>query len=312
MKKHFYEEPQAPLELQLFHSLNARKALSPEEKKTYNNLQKGYDGELQFFEFLNKNLPSNRLILNSLRLPSDNTEFQLDSLLIWQTNIYLFEVKNFEGDFYIQGKNWYVATTGKEINNPLIQLARSESLLRQLINQLGYNYKVKSHLVFINPEFTLFQAPMNLPFIFSSQLKRFIKTFERTPFVETETHRRLANQLIERHIDKSSYERLPKYSYDELEKGIRCMNCPGFLTPITQTKLCCQICGEEDSLDMAVIRSVKEFNFLFPKRKITTSAIHKWISATVPRKTVWRILSKYMLLKSRGKNSHYIFKSKGS
>src|SRR5690625_1385339 len=259
MKKHFYEEPQAPLELQLFHSLNARKALSPEEKKTYNNLQKGYDGELQFFEFLNKNLPSNRLILNSLRLPSDNTEFQLDSLLIWQTNIYLFEVKNFEGDFYIQGKNWYVATTGKEINNPLIQLARSESLLRQLIHQLGFKFEVKSHLVFINPEFALFQAPMNLPIILYAQLNRFIKKINSNLLIPKESHSKLANLLVSKHIEKSSYEKIPKYSYNELKKGIVCEICSTFLSVSTRMSLKCSNCGSTEHFEQAIMRSVVEF-----------------------------------------------------
>src|SRR5690625_471256 len=165
MKYLFHGEPQVPPELQLFTFLNTRKILSPKEEQTYHYLQKGYIGERNFFNFLNENLPENKLLLNSLRLRSDNSEFQLDSLLFWQNSIYLFEVKNFEGDFFVQGKNWYVATTGKEINNPLIQLARSESLLRQLIHQLGFKFEVKSHLVFINPEFALFQAPMNLPII---------------------------------------------------------------------------------------------------------------------------------------------------
>src|SRR5690625_4457975 len=116
MEYNFHKEPQPPCELQVFNALNKRKTLSSEEKQTYQKLQKGYHGELKFFEFLNENLPSNRLILNSLRLQTDNSEFQLDSLLFHKDTVHLFEVKNFEGDFYIQGKRWYIVTSGKEIN----------------------------------------------------------------------------------------------------------------------------------------------------------------------------------------------------
>src|SRR5690625_3561318 len=230
MKYLFHGEPQVPPELQLFTFLNTRKILSPKEEQTYHYLQKGYIGERNFFNFLNENLPENKLLLNSLRLRSDNSEFQLDSLLFWQNSIYLFEVKNFEGDFFVQGKNWYVATTGKEINNPLIQLARSESLLRQLIHQLGFNFTVKSNVVFINPEFALFQAPLNLPIILPAQMNRFFKKVNRISFTETKTHRKLATQLIESQIETLFYDRLPKYSYDQLKKGIVCKTCSTFMT----------------------------------------------------------------------------------
>src|SRR5690625_4323171 len=102
MTYNFHKEPQPPFELKVFNALNARKTLSSDEKQTYKKLQKGYHGELKFFDFLNKNLPSDRLILNSLRLQADNSEFQLDSLLFHRDTVHHFEVKNFEGDFYIQ------------------------------------------------------------------------------------------------------------------------------------------------------------------------------------------------------------------
>lgn len=38
---------------------------------------------------------------------------------------------------------------GMEVKNPLIQLSRCESLLRQLLQKAGINLKVKAHLVFI-------------------------------------------------------------------------------------------------------------------------------------------------------------------
>src|SRR5690625_2688818 len=133
MPNHLHKKPQIPPELTLYNFLQVRKTLSPEEETIFNNLQKGYIGEQNFVKFLNKNLQDEKLLLNSLTLSYNNSTFQIDSLLFWHDTIYLFEVKNFEGDFYIKEKNWYIAPSGKEINNPLIQLARSESLLRQLI-----------------------------------------------------------------------------------------------------------------------------------------------------------------------------------
>ena len=71
------------------------------ENQNYINLEKGYEGERNFEVLLEHHL-SEGLILNDLLLEKNNTLFQIDSLLISQNSIYLFEVKNYEGDFYIE------------------------------------------------------------------------------------------------------------------------------------------------------------------------------------------------------------------
>jgi len=120
-------------------------------------------------------LSGNYLILNDLLLEINNTIFQLDSLLIAQQIIYLFEVKNYEGDYYIKDDQWYSSFSGKEIKDPLLQLKRSESLLRKLLESIQSNFLIKSYFVFLNPEFTLLQASKELPIIYPNQINRFVK-----------------------------------------------------------------------------------------------------------------------------------------
>ena len=50
----------------------------------------------------------------------------------------MFEVKNYEGDYYYESDRLYMKPKS-EINNPLIQLKRTESLLRQLFQSLRFN-----------------------------------------------------------------------------------------------------------------------------------------------------------------------------
>lgn len=300
-----HEKPQGPLEFHVLNSLRSRINLSQEEKRNYENLRKGYIGELKFYDFLQTKIPENNILLNSLRLESNNSEFQLDSVLFHQNGLYLFEVKNFEGDFYIENNNWYVASTGKEINNPLIQLKRSESLMRQLIQQSGYNLTVESYIVFINPEFALFQASIRLPIILRAQLNRFFDKTTANIFSPTTNHKRLRDLLISKHIERSPSERLPEYKFSELKKGIRCKMCSGFLDYLHRTKLACKRCGHEELIDHAVLRSIREFDLLFPTEKITTNVMFEWC-AVVPRKTIWRILSKHLIKKERARATHYL------
>ncbi len=92
----------------------------------------------------------------------NNTTFQIDSLIITSGTIYFFEIKNYESDYYYESDRFY-KNPKTEITNPLHQLSRSELLLRQLIQSIGFNIPVSASVVFINPEFTLYQAPLNKP-----------------------------------------------------------------------------------------------------------------------------------------------------
>ncbi len=139
-------------------SLNNRMNLSDRDKEYYFNLKKGYEGEL-LFDSLTEKLECDCLILNDLLLKVNNTVFQIDSLIIVEEALYCFEVKNYEGDYYYEKERFYNRKSNSEISNPLNQINRSEFLLRQLLQNLGFKIPIHSSVVFINPEFTLYQAP---------------------------------------------------------------------------------------------------------------------------------------------------------
>ena len=81
-----------PVELKLLSYLIKRKNLSSKEKLHYLNLEKGYEGESKVAAWL-ENLTSEWIILYGLLLENNGSLFQIDTLLISQNTIYLFEVK---------------------------------------------------------------------------------------------------------------------------------------------------------------------------------------------------------------------------
>mgnify|MGYP006926219153 CR=1 FL=1 len=92
--------------------------------------------------------------------------------------------------------------------------------------------KLEAYLVFVNPEFTLYQAPFDQSLIFPTQLKRYIQKLNMMPSKFTIRHTKLAQELISRHLPESSWERLPEYHYNQLRKGIICSSCQGFFGKI--------------------------------------------------------------------------------
>ena len=286
----FFKPRYESLKLKILKSLNARTKLAEKDVSYYRSLQKGYEGEKIFDKWLEaEGLPNNFLILNDLLFEVTNTKFQIDSSVISSDTLYFFEVKNFDGDYVIKGDQWY-SLSGTEIKNPLHQLKRSETLFRKLLQEFGFNLQVKAYLVFVNPDFLLYQAPINEPIIFPSQLKRFLNKLNRNPLPLRSRESKLAEKLLANHLIEIPYSQLPSYNYEELEKGILCRCCNSFFGRKSRSKVICNICGRIENIDSAVLRSIEDFRLLFPEEKITTPTIKDWCKIIDSSKMLRRIL----------------------
>lgn len=307
MTINLHRKPSPSKELQIYRSLHPRMNLSASQKHKYDKLNKGYLGERKFYHLLNKHPSTNRLALYDFLLESNETEFQINSMVFHQNTIFPLEIKNFDGDFYFEENNWYVVNSKREIRNPLLQLQRMEFLFKQVLQRLNVNMAVKPYLVFVNDEFTLYQSPIGPSIIYPTQLKRFIKQLNTNSRPLTMQHKNLANKLISMHKEESANSRTPEYEYNQLRKGIICKNCLGFLSPFTKVRLKCQQCNLEENIETAVMRAVNEFALLFPDKRITTGAIHEWCAVINNKERIRKILIKHMTLIRNGRFSYYIF-----
>jgi hypothetical protein len=277
--------------------------LSEEERQTYVYLKKGYEGEIMF-DTLTEELECGCYILNDLLFKVNNTFFQIDTLIIFQNTINFFEVKNFEGDFIYEAEKLYTKAK-KVIKNPLLQLKRSDSLLYQLLQNYGFHFPVEAWVVFINPEFTLYQAPINEPIIFPTQLPRFMKKLNMIPSKLNGKHEKLANLLVSLHIDKSPFTRLPPYKFDQQKKGITCALCDSFSITVMGNKCVCGQCGHGEDVESAVLRSIAVIKQLFPDMKITTNIVFEWCQVVKSKKRVSRILAKNFKIVGVHKGAFY-------
>ncbi|MCJ8007636.1 nuclease-related domain-containing protein [Lederbergia wuyishanensis] len=275
-------------ELKAFRILKSRKTLSTEEADQLARLEKGYEGELLFDERVNR-LSKEWLVLDDLQLESNNTNFQIDSIIIAQKLILLFEIKNHEGDYYIEDGKWYYIN-GTPIQNPVNQLERSESLFRRLLQELGNNIPIESYIIYVNPDFHIYNTIRNLPIIFPNQLNRFFTKLDQLSSKVNGYHMRLAKKIASLHKIKSSYSNLPKYSYDKLRKGVICANCSSFNLESKRRVLTCKNCGTIE---------------IFPNQKITTSIIFDWCNGIRSEDTIRRVLLKHYAIKGNGKASYY-------
>lgn len=269
-------------------------------------LEKGYAGELQWDSLLTNGLSSpSYLTMNDLLLTnSSGYTFQIDSLLL-KRKLTIFEVKNYDGEYFLENNRWYTLSK-VEIQSPLIQLQRTETAFRKLLKDLGINIPVEAYLVFVNPDFTLFHAPIHSSILLPSQLNRFIQTASRDHYGITAQDETIAEQIVSCHLEKNPFERLPSYSYQELTKGIPCSFCGMFLFPFSQSYIYCKSCGNKELVDAAVLRSIVEYQKLIPETQLTTNGITDWCGGAVSEKSVRRILKKQFISQSSKRYTYFI------
>jgi hypothetical protein len=270
--------------------LAPRMDFTEKEKQRHFSLRKGFEGEIKFDSWM-ENLQIEHLTLNDLLLEVGGTTFQIDSLVIVQDTILVFEVKYYEGDYYYEGER-LKKINGSEIKDPLLQLKRSISLLRQLFESLGFHLTIESSVIFINPEFTLYQSPKDAPIIFPSQLNRYMKKLNKKQSKLTILHRKIAEKLLQLHQTDSPYKRVPKYEYEKLAKGFICGECHQLLDKIEKKDFVCSHCGTHEKIDHAVMRSIEEIMLLFPEKKLTTALVYDWCKGVLPIKAFRRVLNK--------------------
>jgi hypothetical protein len=291
-----------PKVLTISRILNARMNLSAKDLNYYTYLEKGFIGEKKF-DLLVENLSCEWLVLNDILLEFNKNLFQIDTILICQDEIYLIDVKNFEGDYYIERDLWYFAPK-IEIKNPLEQLKRSESLFRRYLQNLGFSFAIKSHLIFINPEFYLYQASINQPIIFPAHLNRFLNNLTKKSFKPKDRHIKLAEQLVSDHIPEHPFMRIPEYDYNQLEMRMTCKDCNSSKVVIQKDKITCD-CGCEELVDSAVLRNVEEYRLLFPDRKVTTNNIYEWCKIIPSKKTIRRVLFQNYRAEGLGRHTYF-------
>lgn len=285
--------------------LKKRTILSTEQQRSLDRMSSGYKGELHFLKLVQNELQCEPILLFDLLLEINGSECQIDCLLIFQKELIIIEVKNYQGDFFIENNEWYILSKEK-IKNPLYQLQRTELLLSQFLKQHQLPLKMKSFVVFTHPEFQLYQAPLSISAIFPTQLKRFIRKLQNFPCQISNYHHKIARLLKSKHKTSSSYESSLIYDYIYLKKGVTCGKCNGFMEMYGSKYMRCLSCKCIDPFELATMRNVYDFQTLFPDEKITVKAISDWTNNHVSKYRIRTILSKYCQFVENGRSSYYL------
>ncbi len=292
------------VQLEIMQALSKRSDLLNPQTNAIRQMVKGYEGECQFDTVLNE-LKCECLILNDLMLKINSQTCQIDTLFLSSKGVSIYEVKNYEGEFVYQEDKLKIRTVNNEISNPLQQLNRTTMLFRQLMEEQRVSFSLQGFAVFINPQFTLFQAPVNEQLILPTMLPNHVKRLNTDRGGLNKSHHRFAEKLQALHLDDVSYMTLPEYSFEKLKKGSYCSECNGEVVHSKGRVWECTKCSRQDLSHNVIFDQIKDFHLLFPEKKYKTSELHEWTGKLFSEKSIRSVLSKHYTLKGKLKGAYY-------
>lgn len=289
----------------ILESLYNRMTLSYGEKMEYQNQVKGFEGELQFDQLINHQNQTG-LVMNDLLLNTKNTSYQMDSLLILNNHINIYEVKNYTGNYtFVDGV--LTAESGHIIQNPLDQVNRKKAYLHNLLLNMGYQYTVSAYVAYVNPNFYIYLLSPNESILFHGQLSEHFQqlSLQSSKKLINRQNRKIAEYIIDQHNENFRPNHLPDYSFHDMKKGITCSKCSSFHFSKTRSFRICTSCGDKEKINNAILRSIHEFQLLFPEMKITVENIVLWCGDLYNKYRVQRLLTRNFTLRGKGTSSYY-------
>ncbi|WP_028274474.1 nuclease-related domain-containing protein [Atopococcus tabaci] len=271
-------------------ALDKRMVLADEDKRHLANMQSGFSGECGLDAWMAEALEAEALVLNDLLFTEKGSSFQVDSIVLTGDRIHLIEVKNYEGDYQFR-EGHLVTFSGKKISNPLTKFHDTTTRMRNLLHKWNFRVDLEPSLIFVNPSFMMYHAPMDAPVVYPGQIQSYFSRLNRRALPLSPQHHYLAEKLLAEHQDEAAFQRKPpQYVYESLGKGLWCMECGASRLTLTQRSSICRACGEKVSIDETVVSHCEEFRILFPERKMTRNGIYDWCGRLVSPWQIQRIL----------------------
>jgi len=299
-----------PLPLLIYDTLATRTTLTPKQRSYYDQLSKGYLGEKKLQSIIRENSYQNIIPLFGHIFEVGQTEIQIDCLLITANTIYLLEVKNYTGEYYINNNQIFHLQSHREIYNPLNQIERSTFLFKKLLEELDIKFDIKSYVVFINDEFHCYEVSRRLPFIFPKQIRRFLNKVNGSAPAYLDYAKDISRKLLSRTKLNSKYEQLPEIKPESVNHGIFCPGCDYPISRKGRFKLQCNICKKTYDSNYLLLRTVSEYHLLFPDEKITVENITNWSGNVFSKNYIQRFLKNHLKMISKGRYTFYEFLNK--
>ena len=294
-------------DLLFYDALEKRTELTKHENRRHAATLKGFEGECLYDEIFNDVGHGDVLVYRDLYLKIGESVTQYDALVIDDEGIAVNEIKNYTGDYKVEGGDWYRA--GRRISeDPVAQLNRAVGKLIGLRNAANSSFRVSGKLIFPSDDFYLHTDDNSLwsKIVVRSDLRRYFRQFRggkignKSQFIV---------RLLSEHIAENPYF---KSDVDEtrLRKGVYCGNCRSFNLEKSRYHLICKHCGSKESNETHLLRAMSDYKILYYGKAMTRNSLLEFIDGKIHWKAVSRALLKHCFINKNGVSTTYHFKYK--
>lgn len=268
----------------------------PDEIDDFASLKKGEMGELKLLEYIEECGLSHWKILRNLWL-SDGRSFECDVVVITKNCVYIFEVKNYVGNFsYREGACIF---NNIKMDYDIIQQARKSFLkLHKICQDFSTSIPVKGALVFINernqvtinsPVSDIDILPVTDVYQYINQMKVDEQARNYYPFNTAKLIQHLAQYEIANPFHPEAYS---KVEMSRSRKGISCANCQSYDVRIEKFYVNCA-CGMHESKEEAIVRAACDYGVLTYDRNFTSGDIYRFLNYQITQKYIGKILTRH-------------------
>lgn len=304
------EAAKRPTELDFYLVANRRQLLkTPKEKYKLNRLIAGAEGERIVLEYLKEFGEKHWVVLPNLWLNYFGN-FECDLILLTNHKCYLFEIKNYKGDFLY--KDGIIKIDGTQKNfNPIQQTRRNYRNLQEIINKVYPHVVVEGATLFtgINNAVFIESEVSDIQIIPRCYLKWYIKQIikeERNNQERLINAKGIINQFLKYEIQQSYLpDSLSEEQMSIARKGIYCAKCYDYQVKVNRFNVECR-CGYKEDRKVAVLRTIYDYAVLNYDKELLRNHLLKFINGQASKTYLVNLLNEYLTAIKKSRSSYYI------
>lgn len=292
-------------DLLFYETLEKRCELTSNETGWLQTYRKGFAGECLYDELFEDVGHGDVLIYRDLYLQIGRSVTQYDAMVINEEGIVVNEIKNYTGEYKVEGGNWL--RNGRGISEePIAQLNRSLGKLIRMRNDVNGSFKIDGKLIFVSDDFYLQTDDNSIwrKIVVRMDLKRYLRSLGGGIIGNKAQY--IVRLISERIVENPYYE--GKVDDGRLRKGLYCGNCGSFELLKSRFHLMCRGCGSKESNETHLLRAMSDYQTLFYGKDMTRNSLVEFIGEKMHSKTVSRALLKHCYSNKNGNTTTYKFK----
>lgn len=304
------EKDHLPTQFDFFQILTIRGSDYFTEKKTlFKSLEAGNYGEQKVMKYIQEYAPSHWTVLQNVWL-RDFDRFECDLILLTSNQIYILEVKNYQGTLlYDNGQCFY--NSHETSLNPFEQIRTNLINVKRMCSRVSTSIDVQAAIIFAGDDHeVIMKTPLeNIRVLTSNGIRNFILDIvqqEKRGLNKRFDHERLLRLFQSYEID-NPYQPVPlsEAEMKHIRPGIYCANCQSFNVQITKFKVICS-CGLHESREEAIVRTICDYGVLTYGRTLKRKDLMAFFNGHVSHSYLISVCHKHFTVVNNGSYTCYV------